>query len=50
MITLLSSVLAFAAGFIVLIYYLIHCSEKKWKKFKNAVNKARIKEGMWFSI
>ena len=48
MITLISSVLAFAAGFVVLIYYLIHCSEKKWKNFKNDVNKARIKNGRTF--
>ena len=46
MITLISSILAFAAGFVSLIYCLIHCSEKKWQKFKNSVDKARIKEGM----
>ena len=43
MITLISSVLAFAVGFVFSILCLVYCSEEKWQNFKNAVDKARRK-------
>ena len=43
MITLISSILAFAVGFVFLLLSLIYCSEEKWQNFKNAVEKARRK-------
>ena len=44
MITLISSILAFATGFVFSILCLVHCSEEKWQNFKNAVDKARREE------
>ena len=44
MITLISSILAFAAGFVFSIFCLAYCSEEKWQNFKNAVDRARRKE------
>ena len=41
MITLISSILAFAAGFLFLILCLTKCSDEKWRKFRDAVEKAR---------
>ena len=43
MITLISSILAFAVGFVFSIFCLLHCSEEKWQKFKNAVEEERRK-------
>lgn len=43
MITLISSILAFAVGFVFSILCLVYCSEEKWQNFKNAVDKARRK-------
>ena len=43
MITLISSILAFATGFIFAIFCLVKCSEEKWQKFKNAVDEERRK-------
>jgi hypothetical protein len=43
MITLISSILAFAAGFVFAIFCLAYCSEENWQNFKNAVEKARRK-------
>lgn len=41
MITLISSILAFAIGFVFAIFCLVKCSEEKWQKFKKAVETAR---------
>lgn len=41
MITLISSILAFAAGFLFSILCLIKCSDEKWRKFRDAVENAR---------
>lgn len=41
MITLISSILAFATGFVFAIFCLLKCSEEKWQKFKNSVEIAR---------
>lgn len=38
---ILSSVLAFAAGFLFSIFCLIKCSKDKWERFRNAVEEAR---------
>ena len=50
MIILISLILTFAISFVTstncIVHYFIHCSEKKWQNFKNAIDKARIKEGM----
>ena len=43
MITLISSILAFATGFVFSILCLVYCSEEKWNKFKNAVEEERRK-------
>ena len=43
MITLISSILAFVAGFVVFIFCLVYCSDEGWQNFKNAVDKARRK-------
>jgi hypothetical protein len=43
MITLISSILAFAVGFVFSILCLVYCSEEKWQNFKNAVEKERRK-------
>lgn len=44
MIALISSILAFAVGFVFSILCLVKCSEEKWQNFKNAVEKARREE------
>lgn len=44
MITFISSVLAFVAGFLYSILCLIKCSDEKWRKFRDAVEKAREKK------
>ena len=41
MITFISSILAFAAGFLFCLVCLVKGSDEKWEKFKNAVEKAR---------
>ena len=41
MITLISSIFAFGAGFLFSITCLINCSDEKWRKFRDAVEKAR---------
>ena len=43
MITLISSILAFAVGFVFSILCLVYCSEEKWQNFKKSVEKARRK-------
>ena len=43
MIALISSILAFAAGFAFAILCLVYCSEEKWQNFKNSVERARRK-------
>lgn len=43
MITLISSILAFATGFVFAIFCLVKCSEENWQTFKNAVERARRK-------
>ena len=43
MVTLISSILAFATGFVFSILCLVYCSEEKWQNFKSAVDKARRK-------
>ena len=43
MITLISSILAFAVGFVFAILCLVKCSEEKWQTFKNAVEESRRK-------
>ena len=43
MITLISTILAFATGFVFSILCLVYCGEEKWHNFKNAVEKARRK-------
>ena len=44
MITLISSILAFAVGFVFSILCLVYCSEEKWQNFKNAVERERRKK------
>lgn len=41
MITFISSILAFASGFLFLILCLTKCSDEKWRKFRDSVEKAR---------
>ena len=43
MIILISSILAFATGFVFSILYLTYCSEEKWQNFKKSVERARRK-------
>ena len=41
MITFISSIFAFGAGFLFLLVCLIKVSDEKWRKFRDAVEKAR---------
>ena len=41
MISFISYILAFAAGFLSSILCLIKCSDEKWRKFRDAVEKTR---------
>lgn len=38
---IISSLLAFAAGFVFSIICLMKCSKEKWEKFRDAVEEAR---------
>lgn len=42
-ITLISSILAFVAGFLFFLYATTVCTDENWKKLKNAIEKARKK-------
>ena len=42
-IAIISSILAFATGFVFSIFCLVHCSEDKWQNFKKSVEELRRK-------